>query len=97
VPVSKERVYHDQIRLSLIGGVSHAGTISIDFSDIDMSIFDTKKERHTKLWRLTYDVEVLVGAEEGVLLFRVVTNEELIGKTELEYTKDPRSDAALME
>ncbi|RHZ47431.1 Hsp70 family protein [Aspergillus thermomutatus] len=72
-----ERVEHPEVR--------SVGNICVDFTEVDLSIFERKSLLGTPLYKLQYDVKVIFGAQEGVLKFEAVSKGKVIGKTSINF------------
>jgi hypothetical protein len=64
------------------------GTLPIDLSNINIEQFASKKVKGRTLYELKYEVEVQMGAKEGVLCFKVICGGAKIGETQMEYARD---------
>ncbi|GFG22579.1 heat shock 70 kDa protein 12A [Aspergillus udagawae] len=66
-------------------GVRSVGNISVDFTELDLSTFERKSLLGTPLYKLQYDVNVVFGAQEGVLKFEAVSQGKVVGKTSISF------------
>lgn len=52
-----------------------------------MTLFKSKKIRRKKVIRLEYSIQVMMGTKEGVLHFRIVSNDKEIGNAEIKWNE----------
>jgi hypothetical protein len=71
-----------------VTGVEFLGIVPINLSDVNISRFKQKVVDGRTLYELLYTLEVLMGAKEGVLCFRVLCDGEKVGETQMEYAKE---------
>lgn len=57
----------------------------MDFSNVDLSRFESKVEGARRLYELEYELEVTFGAQEGVLKFKATSQGKTIGLTSIKY------------
>jgi hypothetical protein len=55
------------------------------FSVLDLDAFPNKIHNQEKTWRIEGEVEVLLGAKEGILCFRVMSQGKKIGSTTIAF------------
>ncbi|KAE8396111.1 hypothetical protein BDV23DRAFT_144350 [Aspergillus alliaceus] len=65
--------------------VYEVGDIVVDFTGVDLEIFDSKMKDGRRIYSLSYDVKVIFGAQEGVLKFEAVTQGQTIGRTSINF------------
>jgi hypothetical protein len=70
---------------SKLAGVRSVGNISVDFTELDLSTFERKSLLGTPLYKLQYDVNVIFGAQEGVLKFEAVSQGKVVGETSISF------------
>ncbi len=67
-------------------GVIHVGTISVDFTNVDMSSFGQRKMATGIEYRLEYEVGVDFRSDEGVLRCFSQADGRTIGVTTINFT-----------
>lgn len=70
-----------------VPGVKYIGSIDSDFTDVDLTQFDNKIIRGKVVYYLKYTLNVIFGAQEGILKFEVTSNGKVIGKTNIAFAK----------
>ncbi|PLB48506.1 actin-like ATPase domain-containing protein [Aspergillus steynii IBT 23096] len=65
--------------------VYEVGTISLDFSDMDLNLFKPKLREGRRVFKLKYSLKVIFGALEGVLKFESVSQGKVIGRTSIDF------------
>jgi hypothetical protein len=66
--------------------VHEVGNICLDFTGLDLSVFESRKSLMGMLiYKLEYDVKVVFGAQEGILKFEAVSKGKVIGKTSINF------------
>jgi hypothetical protein len=70
---------------SKLAEVRMVGDICVDFTGLDLSTFERKSILGTPLYKLQYDLEVVFGAQEGVLKFEAVSQGKVVGKTSINF------------
>jgi hypothetical protein len=66
--------------------VDLVGVMIYDFTEIPLTRFETKRRHGKRVYYLKFNVEVLMGTKEGVLRFRVLTETDLIGEMEVDFS-----------
>lgn len=71
-------------------GVEKIGRIRADFSQVDLSQFESRwnSKLSKSVYELIYQLEVRFGEEKGVLDFRLVANDKTIGEANIEYASN---------
>jgi hypothetical protein len=67
--------------------VRKIGDISVDFRNVDLSVFETKRVSDRVLYKLDYSLNVIFGAQEGVLKFEARADGQVIGKTSVDFAR----------
>ncbi|KAL2851693.1 hypothetical protein BJX68DRAFT_265937 [Aspergillus pseudodeflectus] len=73
------RVEHQDVR--------KIGDITVDFRNVNLSMFKTKRVSGRLLYKLDYSLNVIFGAQEGVLMFEARANGQVIGKTSVDFAR----------
>ncbi|KAE8364462.1 hypothetical protein BDV27DRAFT_128405 [Aspergillus caelatus] len=66
-------------------GVYEVGEIVVDFSNTDLSRFESKSVDGKRLYYLRYKLKVIFGAQEGILRFEAVSQGQTIGTTSINF------------
>lgn len=61
------------------------GEIVVDFSNVDLSRFGSKSVDGERLYSLSYNLTVILGAQEGILRFEAVSQGQTIGTTSINF------------
>ncbi|KAB8210440.1 hypothetical protein BDV34DRAFT_220577 [Aspergillus parasiticus] len=61
------------------------GQIVVDFSNVDLSRFESKTVDGEHLYSLSYKLKVIFGAQEGILQFEAVSQGQTIGTTSINF------------
>ncbi|KAI9675985.1 MAG: hypothetical protein M1822_008371 [Bathelium mastoideum] len=69
-------------------GVEEVGVLIHTLTDLDLEQFESKRKDNKRFFRVTYKFEVLLGAKEGLLQFRVMHDGREMGKCEIDYAND---------
>lgn len=69
-------------------GIEEVGMLTQTLTDLDMEQFESKLKGNKRMFRIIYNFEVLLGAKEGLLQFRVMNNGREMGKCEIDYAND---------
>jgi hypothetical protein len=56
-----------------------------DFTNVDMSLFNTKKVKGTQMLSIEYSAQVQLGAEVGILCFKAISKGKEIGVAHINY------------
>ena len=75
----------DPILIMVSIGVEFLGTISYDWSDIPLSELRKKETSEGTIWKLWTSLEILFGAEEGVLQVQITRDEKILGKANIAF------------
>jgi hypothetical protein len=67
-------------------GVAHVGTISVDFTNVDMSTFEQRTGADGLEYKLDYQLGVDFRSEEGVLRCFCMADGKTIGVTTISFT-----------
>jgi hypothetical protein len=68
-------------------GVAHVGTISVDFTNVDMSTFEQRTGANGRLeYKLEYQLGVDFRSDEGVLRCFCMADGKTIGVTTISFT-----------
>jgi hypothetical protein len=70
-----------------VPGVEYVGSIDNDFTDIDLTQFDSKIIRGNVVYYLHYTLKVIFGAQEGILKFEATSKGKAIGKSSITFAK----------
>ncbi|DAA75364.1 TPA_exp: HSP70 family protein [Trichophyton benhamiae CBS 112371] len=73
-----ERVEHTSIK--------KVGTICVDITDIDFSLFKKKVIDGVLSYQVEFSVKVIFGAQDGVLKFETTSQGKVVGKTTIDFT-----------
>lgn len=68
--------------------VDYVGDVHIDLSRISRAHLPSKIKDGRKLYLVSTKVEVLLGAKEGVLRFRVKVGNKIVGEQDVEFSKN---------
>jgi len=60
----------------------------MDLSAVNFDQFVSKVVNGRKLYNISYSLEVMMAAKEGVLCFKVLCGGNIIGSVEMEYAKE---------
>ncbi|KAE8310814.1 hypothetical protein BDV41DRAFT_579164 [Aspergillus transmontanensis] len=80
-----ERVNGDDLSHALSIRVYKVGQIVVDFSNVDLSRFESKTVDGERLYSLSYKLKVIFGAQEGILQFEAVSQGQTIGTTSINF------------
>ncbi|KAL3449873.1 hypothetical protein BJX65DRAFT_305887 [Aspergillus insuetus] len=61
--------------------------ITVDFRNVNLSVFKTKQVSGRLVYKLDYSLNVIFGAQEGVLKFEARANGQVIGKTSVDFAR----------
>jgi hypothetical protein len=67
-------------------GVAHVGTISVDFTNVDMSTFKQRTGANGLEYKLDYQLGVDFRSDEGVLRCFCMADGKTIGVTTISFT-----------
>ncbi|KAF3479675.1 uncharacterized protein GIQ15_06651 [Arthroderma uncinatum] len=67
-------------------GIRKVGIITMDLTDVDMSLFQSKIVAGKVMYKLQCWVKVIFGAQDGVLRFETSSQGRVIGKTTIDFT-----------
>ncbi|KAL2862593.1 Hsp70 family protein [Aspergillus lucknowensis] len=68
--------------------VYKVGAVVVDFSNVDLTRFDSKLTQGGRAYNLTYEIKVTFGAQEGVLKFEAISQGQRIGQTSIDFNED---------
>ncbi|KAE9968849.1 hypothetical protein EG328_007201 [Venturia inaequalis] len=68
--------------------VKNIGKIEFDFKKLVLRNFEKQKVKGRNLYLVTYEIRVLLSAEQGTLQFEVWSEEKLIGNATIDYSDD---------
>ncbi|KAL4919680.1 hypothetical protein BDW62DRAFT_199691 [Aspergillus aurantiobrunneus] len=66
-------------------GVSEIGEIVVDFTNTDLAKFYSKIVNGWKMYKLDYELQVVFGAQEGVLKFTATSRGQTIGRASINF------------
>lgn len=67
--------------------VTYVGSIETDFTDVDLTQFDSKIIGGELVHSLEFTLKVIFGAQEGILKFEATSNGKVIGKSSISFAK----------
>ncbi|GFF98153.1 heat shock 70 kDa protein 12A [Aspergillus udagawae] len=62
------------------------GDIIVDFSNVNLATFPSKVIKDERVYKLSYELKVTVGAREGVLKFEALSQGQTIGQTSINFS-----------
>lgn len=62
--------------------------LPVNFANVSLKKYPWKRVNNKKIVQLSLEIEVLLGAKEGVLRFRVKIQNRVIGERELDFSKN---------
>ena len=65
--------------------VRPVGIIHVDFNKVDIDIFDKKYILGELAYHLEFELEVIFGAQDGVLKFEATSNGRVIGNASIKF------------
>ncbi|KAL4789394.1 actin-like ATPase domain-containing protein [Aspergillus venezuelensis] len=65
--------------------VYRVGRIIVDFSNVDLTRFESKTIDGERTYRLSYRLKVIFGAQEGLLKFEAESQGQVIGKASIDF------------
>jgi hypothetical protein len=68
-------------------GVELVGSISIDFTKVPISWFEKSSKRGKPTYQFEYRLRARLATKEGVLTFQALVGDDVVGTTEIEFTK----------
>ncbi|KAF3922564.1 hypothetical protein ABW21_db0208467 [Orbilia brochopaga] len=69
--------------------VKQLGIIDVDLSDVDFTDFDTSSEGDAI--NLFFEIQVMLGDEQGTIRFQCVVQDEVVGDTVINFTQHPNA------
>ncbi|TID18547.1 heat shock 70 kDa protein 12A [Venturia nashicola] len=60
----------------------------IDFSDLSLANVTSQIKHGKTLYEIRFDIEVLLGAKEGVLRFRAKADNKIVGEQDIDFSKN---------
>ncbi|RDW74281.1 Hsp70 family protein [Aspergillus mulundensis] len=80
--IAPSRRDHDDVR--------KVGKVHIDLEDVDITQFPWNDYMGERVYHVKYDWKMIFGAREGVLKFEAYVDGQAVGKTSIDFNKEPR-------
>lgn len=75
------------IALIQVLGVDTMGRIVTSLTGVDLTQFQAVHQNGRKLYKFEYLFEVVLGAKEGTIAFRVRSQGQIVGETSIDFSK----------